>query len=100
MSDGVLTRALSDLERAGIPLAAVLDPAKRATCLRAVGISLKTYGRLQEAAIAASALHQEAKTGRTITVSLRMTANQRAKLASLGGAKWVREKIDSEGTEP
>lgn len=30
----------------------------------------------------------------TITVSLRMTANQRDKLARLGGAKWVRQRID------
>ena len=29
MSDGVLTRALADLSRAGIPIAAALDPARR-----------------------------------------------------------------------
>jgi len=30
----------------------------------------------------------------TVTVSLRMTPDQRAKLARLGGARWVRAKID------
>jgi hypothetical protein len=30
----------------------------------------------------------------TVTVSLRMTPTQREKLALLGGAPWVREKID------
>jgi hypothetical protein len=30
----------------------------------------------------------------TVTVSLRMTASQREKLARLGGALWVRGKID------
>lgn len=30
----------------------------------------------------------------TVTVSLRMTPEQRAKLARLGGASWVRTKID------
>ena len=50
MSDGVLTRALSDLERAGIPLAAVLDPAQREDILRAPGIGRKAYARLREAA--------------------------------------------------
>lgn len=30
----------------------------------------------------------------TVTVSLRMTPEQRAKLARLGGAEWVRTKID------
>lgn len=30
----------------------------------------------------------------TVTVSLRMTEAQRAKLARLGGAEWVRGKID------
>lgn len=30
----------------------------------------------------------------TITVSLRMTAAQRDKLARLGGAVWVRQRID------
>jgi hypothetical protein len=30
----------------------------------------------------------------TVTVSLRMTTEQRAKLARLGGAEWVRTKID------
>jgi hypothetical protein len=30
----------------------------------------------------------------TVTVSLRMTAEQRDKLAKLGGAIWVRERID------
>jgi len=30
----------------------------------------------------------------TVTVSLRMTPGQRAKLARLGGAEWVRKKID------
>ena len=30
----------------------------------------------------------------TVTVSLRMTPEQRAKLARLGGAEWVRAKID------
>ena len=56
MSDGVLTRALADLERAGIPLAATLDPARRDDCLRAPGIGRKALGRLQEAAVEAAAL--------------------------------------------
>jgi hypothetical protein len=30
----------------------------------------------------------------TVTVSLRITPEQRAKLARLGGAEWVRTKID------
>jgi hypothetical protein len=30
----------------------------------------------------------------TVTVSLRMTAAQRDKLARLGGAEWVRQRID------
>lgn len=30
----------------------------------------------------------------TVTVSLRMTASQRDKLGRLGGAEWVRRKID------
>lgn len=30
----------------------------------------------------------------TVTVSLRMTPEQRSKLARLGGAEWVRTKID------
>ena len=30
----------------------------------------------------------------TVTVSLRMTAAQRDKLARLGGAEWVRLRID------
>jgi len=30
----------------------------------------------------------------TVTVSLRMTPAQRAKLARLGGAQWVRRRID------
>ena len=33
-------------------------------------------------------------TDHTITVSLRMTPAQREKLARLGGAKWVRDRID------
>lgn len=54
MSDGVLTRALADLKRAGIPLAATLDPAMRDDCLRAPGIGLKAFDRLQEAAVKAA----------------------------------------------
>ncbi len=50
MSGGVLTRALSDLDRAGIPLAAALDPARRDDILRAPGIGQKAYARLREAA--------------------------------------------------
>ena len=30
----------------------------------------------------------------TVTVSLRMTTAQRDKLARLGGAEWVRQRID------
>ena len=30
----------------------------------------------------------------TVTISLRMTASQRDKLARLGGAEWVRQRID------
>lgn len=30
----------------------------------------------------------------TVTVSLRMTQAQREKLERLGGAKWVRDRID------
>lgn len=31
----------------------------------------------------------------TVTVSLRLTTSQRAKLAALGGAAWVRQQIDA-----
>lgn len=31
----------------------------------------------------------------TVTVSLRLTVAQRAKLANLGGAQWVRNLIDA-----
>jgi hypothetical protein len=31
---------------------------------------------------------------KTVTVSVRMTQQQRIKLNLLGGAKWIREKID------
>lgn len=35
------------------------------------------------------------KTGEeTVTVSIRMTASQRNKLGALGGAPWVRNRID------
>jgi hypothetical protein len=30
----------------------------------------------------------------TVTVSTKMTADQRAKLVRLGGAAWIRKKID------
>lgn len=30
----------------------------------------------------------------SVTMSLRLTVSQRKKLADLGGAEWVREKID------
>lgn len=30
----------------------------------------------------------------TVTVSLRLTPEQRQKLTRLGGAKWVRQRID------
>lgn len=30
----------------------------------------------------------------TVTASLRLTVGQRAKLAQLGGAEWVRKRID------
>jgi len=33
----------------------------------------------------------------TVTVSLRVTAAQREKLARLGGAKWVRSAIEQDG---
>lgn len=40
------------------------------------------------------------KTGEeTVTVSLRMTPSQREKLVHLGGAGWVRDRID-EAPEP
>jgi len=32
----------------------------------------------------------------TVTVSLRMTVSQRAKLKRLGGGEWARAKIDAE----
>ena len=35
----------------------------------------------------------------TVTVSLRMTTGQRAKLATLGGATWVRQQIEENGTD-
>ena len=50
MSDGVLTRALADLGRAGIPLSAALDQSRREDILRAPGIGPKAYSRLREAA--------------------------------------------------
>ena len=109
MSDGVLTRALADLERAGIPLTAALDPARREDILRAPGIGLKAYDRLQEAATAeAEPKRTRGGAGRgqgrkpikqgeeTVTVSLRMTVSQRAKLRRLGGGGWAREKIELE----
>ena len=34
----------------------------------------------------------------TVTVSLRLTTAQRAKLEALGGAAWVRERIDKAKT--
>ena len=34
----------------------------------------------------------------TVTVSLRMTTAQRDKLALLGGAEWVRQRIDKAKT--
>jgi len=33
-------------------------------------------------------------TDQTVTVSLRLTTSQRAKLESLGGAAWVRKQIN------
>ena len=30
----------------------------------------------------------------TVTLSIRVTSSQRAKLAALGGAEWVRRQID------
>lgn len=112
MSDGVLTRALADLSRAGIPIAAALDPARRDDILRAPGIGLKAYDRLQEAAAIAADLQAAPKRTRggagrgqgrkpikqgeeTVTVSLRMTATQRAKLARLGGGAWFRPAVDA-----
>lgn len=107
MSDGVLTRALADLKRAGIPLAATLDPARRDDCLRAPGIGLKAFDRLQEAAVKAAELKRgRGGAGRgqgrkpitqgeeTVTVSIRITKPQRAKLSLLGGAAWVRDRIE------
>lgn len=35
-------------------------------------------------------------TDRTVTVSLRLTTSQRAKLATLGGAAWVRKQIQEQ----
>lgn len=113
MSDGVLTRALADLERAGIPLAATLDPTRRGDCLRAPGIGRKALERLQEAAAEAAELLPEQKRARggagrgqgrpplshaepTVCVTVKVTASQRAKLARLGGGKWVRSKLDAE----
>ena len=109
MSDGVLTRALADLDRAGIPLAATIDPTRRAECLRAPGIGLKAMERLQEAAVEAAELTRgRGGAGRgqgrkplsavdeTVGFTMRVTASQRAKLVRLGGAKWVRRKIDAE----
>lgn len=34
------------------------------------------------------------RTEDTVTVSLRMTTSQREKMATLGGAPWIRERID------
>jgi len=95
MSDGVLTRAIADLERAGIPLAAVLDPAQREDILRAPGIGRKAFGRLQDAAINASC-----QTQKIYVVKLRLTPAQFWALVKLGGMEWVRSKIDSEGLDP
>jgi hypothetical protein len=112
MSDGVLTRALADLARAGIPLTAALDPARRDDILRAPGIGLKAYDRLQETAAIAADLQAAPKRARggagrgqgrkpikqgedTVTVSLRMAIGQRAKLKRLGGGAWFRSQIDA-----
>ena len=65
MSDGVLTRALADLSRAGIPIAAALDPARRDDILRAPGIGLKAYDRLQETAAIAADLQVAPKRARS-----------------------------------
>ena len=89
-----------------------LDPARREDILRAPGIGLKAYGRLQEAALNAGGLqpsmNRRGGAGRgqgrkpikqgeeTVTVSLRMTVSQRAKLRRLGGGGWTREKIELE----
>lgn len=94
MSDGVLTRALSDLDRAGIPLAAALDPGRHEDILRVPGIGTKAFGRLQEAATNA-----DDQTDLIVSVRLRLTAVQLRTLVKLGGMEWVRAKIDSEGTE-
>lgn len=37
---------------------------------------------------------------KTVTVSLRMTGAQRDKLGQLGGAEWVRDRIDEAEQEP
>ena len=34
-------------------------------------------------------------TDQTVTVSLRLTTSQRAKLVTLGGAAWVRDRIET-----
>ena len=112
MSDGVLTRALADLARAGIPLTAALDPARREDILRAPGIGPKAYDRLQETAAIAADLQVAPKRARggagrgqgrkpikqgedTVTVPMRMAIGQRAKLKRLGGGAWFRSQIDA-----
>ena len=86
----------------------ILDPARRDDILRAPGIGLKAYGRLQEAASAAAEPkrtrggagrgqgRKPIKQGEdTVTVSLRMTAPQRAKLKRLGGGEWFRQQVEA-----
>lgn len=107
MKDGNLTRALRAAESAGLALRDALNPAREDDFLRAPGIGRKMLGILRDEA---SAAHQPAGRGgpgrgqgrkpladgeETVLVSMRMTSSQRAKLAALGGAPWVRSAIDS-----
>lgn len=105
--NGNLTRAMRAAEAAGLTLRDALNPAREDDFLRAPGIGRKMLGILRDEARAAHQLTGRGGPGRgqgrkplangetTVMVSLRMTASQRDKLASLGGASWVRTQIDS-----
>lgn len=107
MKNGNLTRALRAAESAGLTLRDALNPAREDDFLRAPGIGRKMLGILRDESRAAPQTTGRGGPGRgqgrkplvdgeeTVTVSMRMTASQRDKLAALGGASWVRGKINS-----
>lgn len=106
MRDGVLTRALSALQSAGMNLADTLNPARELDCLRVPGIARKTLARLREYAHeqglraprggAGRGQGRKAEDGATglVQIAVRVTVPQREKLVRLGGSVWIRKAID------